>query len=680
MRRKVLLVRPSYDPRIVNLEDITGRLPFLRKKAFMVPLDLATVAAVTPADVELDMWDERVQGRVGLDTDLGKQYDLIGVTGYAAHFRRVKELSEVFRRRGHMVIVGGPGVSAAPERYRPYFDVLFIGEAEHTWPQFLREWQAGVHRREYRQVTKVDMAHSPAPRWGNLTPHLSQYMVGGVQTTRGCPFDCEFCDVIYIFGRLQRHKPIDQVLAEISEQEKLGIPHIFLCDDNFYGSPKYYKDFLRELIALNRTFRSPLSFNTQIDIRVAKDDEMLALLADANFTSMLIGIESPNVDSLVETNARKNLKADLVEDVKRVQSYGIEVVGSMIVGFDHDDTTIFDRTFEFLQESAIPISNLNALRAMTGTKLWIRLLKEGRVVGMAVDASPEQVSDDDVPVTNIMPKRMTRTELLQGLGGLVTRVRDWGHFEARVRGMVSRVTRRPQVKRKVANVGWRQKLGIVNFLFFSSDRAARTTARRLMFYTWRRAPFMIPRVVKMIIQNHLWHSHLPFMQQAIAEQIQLEAVRPQWLRPVEPVFFVPDGFKKAYKGIFPDIHARVYRGLADKTRAHDTLVEVVYDFLTRWGSTFETFEDHHRTFLEEICDRSVSKANGETGAAPFAVAPQAGPGLPDIRENRLADEVLSSVEQELRRFKPTAAVPSDGAFAVHPAAGQLEPASGRAAT
>jgi hypothetical protein len=169
---------------------------------------------------------------------------------------------------------------------------------------------------------------------------------------------------------------------------------------------------------------------------------------------------------------------------------------------------------------------------------------------------------------------------------------------------------------------------------------------------------LIPRVVKMIIQNHLWHSHLPFMQRAIAEQIQLEAVRTQWLRPMQPVFFVPDTFKKPYKAVFPELYARVYRGLTDKSRAHDTLVEVVYDFLTRWGSTFEQFEDHHRAFLEEICDRSVAKENG-SGPAPLALVEQSGADaateLPDIRGNRLADEVLSSVEQELRRFRPAEA-------------------------
>jgi radical SAM superfamily enzyme YgiQ (UPF0313 family) len=659
MAKKILLVRPSYDPRIVNLEDITGKLPFLAKKAFMVPLDLATVAALTPDDIELDLWDERVHGRLDVGTDLKKDYDLVGVTGYAAHFRRVKELGHIFRERAIPVVVGGPGVCAAPERYRDHFDVLFIGEGELIWPQFIQEWKAGSARREYRQVTKVDMSGSPVPRWANMAGDLRHYMVGGVQTTRGCPFDCEFCDVIYIFGRLQRHKSIDQVLEEVSAQERLGIPHIFLCDDNFYGSPKYYKELLKELISLNQSFAYPLSFNTQIDIRVAKDDEMLGLLADANMTSMLVGIESPNVDSLVETNARKNLKADVVEDVKTIQSYGIEVVGSMIVGFDHDDTTIFQRTFEFLQATSIPISNLNALRAMTGTKLWIRLLKEGRVVGFAADGTPDGVSEDDVPVSNITPKLMTRTELLSGLRGLVEQVRDWRNFEARVKGMISHVTRQPRVNRRVGHVGWKQRLGILKFLLFSTDREARTVAWRLLFYTRRHAPFMIPRVVKMIIQNHLWRAHVPFMREAIAEQIRLDAMKELQLRPVRPGFFVPETFKRPYRAVFPELYGRVHRGLADKTRTHDTLVEVVYDFLTRWGPTFERLEDHHRAFFQEICDRSVAKENGSDPAVPTLPestgADEGRDDVADVRQNRLADEVLSSVEQELRGFRPATA-------------------------
>jgi len=660
MTKKILLVRPSYDPRIVNLEDITGQLPFLAKKAFMVPLDLGTVAALTPDDVELDLWDERVHGRLDATTDLKKDYDLVGVTGYSAHFGRVKDLGHIFRQRGIPVVVGGPGVSAAPELYRDHFDILFIGEAELMWPLFIEEWKANSYRREYRQVTKVDMALSPIPRWGNLASDLKHYVVGGVQTTRGCPFDCEFCDVIYIFGRVQRHKSIDQVLEEVSAQERMGIPHIFLCDDNFYGSPKYYKELLKELISLNRSFTYPLSFNTQIDIRVAKDDEMLALLADANLTTLLVGIESPNVESLVETNARKNLRADIIEDVKKIQSYGIEVVGSMIVGFDHDDTTIFQRTFEFLQETSIPIANLNVLRAMTGTKLWIRLMKEGRVLGFVAEGIPHGVPDEDVPLTNITPKLMTRTELLSGLRGLIEQVRDWRNFEARVKGMISRVTRRPRVKQRFGRVGWRQKLGILKFLLLSAPKNARTVSWRLLLFTGRRAPFMIPRVVKMIIQNHLWEAHLPFMRQAVAEQIRLDATPELQLRPVRPAFFVPEAFKKPYKAVFPELYGRVYQGLADQGRTHDTLVEVVYDFLTRWGPTFQQFEEHHRVFFHEICDRSVAKGNGNLQGMvpPVSVAQvdaiDAREDLPDIRQNRLADEVLSSVEQELRGFRPPA--------------------------
>ena len=648
--RKILLVRPELE---FHLEDVASELPFVDKRAFMVPLDLVTIAALTPNDVDVDLWDERAHGRVENSSVFKTDYDLVGITGYTSHIPRARELGRIFRERHIPVAVGGPGVSAAPERYRDHFDILFIGEAELTWPQFLKDWKAGSYIPEYRQVAKVDMAYSPVPRWDSVASDLKHYLVGGVQTTRGCPFDCTFCDVIYIFGRVQRHKPIDQVLKEVATLERLGMPHLFICDDNFYGDPKYYKALLNELIPLNRSFEIPLSFNTQIDMRVAKDDEMLELLADANFSSLFVGIESPNRDSLIEMDARKNLKADLVEDVKRIHSYGIEVSGAMIVGFDHDATSIFQQISDFLQEACIPISSINILRAMSGTKLWVRLLKEGRVVGSATENAAADIYDEDIPFTNITPRLMTREELLSGFGELVERTRDWHNFEARVKGMISRVKRQPRVRQTTGRFNWRQRLRGLMFLLFSMDREARGTALRLLVYTRRQAPFMIPRVVKMILQNYVWRVQ-PSWRNALDDQIRREASGEMQLRPLQPVFSVPERFKKPYKAIFPELYDRVYRGLSDKSRADETLVEVVYDFLTRWGPSFQQFQEYHRSFLHEICDRSIAKANGNVempipltleGTADEKV--DAGE-VPNFRRNRLADEVLRVAEQDLR--------------------------------
>src|SRR5712664_3521369 len=228
LMKKIFLVSPGAKAFLLPLQGALGR-----KTVYMTPLGLATVAALTPEDIEVDIWDEGVHGLITEATGLKKDYDLVGVTGYENHIERAKQVGRILRRRGLLVAVGGPGVSSSPELYRDDFDILFIGEAEHTWPRFIDEWKAGGHRSEYRQVGKVDMAHSPRPRWDKVD--IDRYYVGGVQTTRGCPFDCEFCDVIYIYGRQPRHKSVEQVMQEIRALERLGTESIFLCDDNFIG-------------------------------------------------------------------------------------------------------------------------------------------------------------------------------------------------------------------------------------------------------------------------------------------------------------------------------------------------------------------------------------------------------------------------------------------------------------
>jgi radical SAM superfamily enzyme YgiQ (UPF0313 family) len=225
--KRILLVTLDYDKTVtsnlVSLVSQIVKLPFLSVKAFMAPVGMATVAALTPDDIDVDMWDEAVHGLITEDTHFKEAYDLVAITGYTGHFDRMLQLGQFFRQRGIPVAVGGPGVSASPELYRNAFDILFIGEAEYIWPQFLSDWKAGRRRNEYRQVGAVDMAHSPPPRWDKVAADLKSYMVAGVQTTRGCPFDCEFCDVIYLYGRQQRHKSITQVLREISALERLGV-------------------------------------------------------------------------------------------------------------------------------------------------------------------------------------------------------------------------------------------------------------------------------------------------------------------------------------------------------------------------------------------------------------------------------------------------------------------------
>lgn len=646
--KRILLVNPAF------AEDATGFPAAVRRSAAarwspfqvsIMPLGLATVAALTPDSIQVEVWDESVEGPMSERDVSGKGYDLVGVTGYVNHAGRMHELGLMLRRCGLLTAVGGPGVSAEPELFREHFDVLFVGEAEHTWPRFLEEHAAGAARREYRQVGKVDMAHSPAPRWSSV--EAGSYLLGALQTTRGCPFDCEFCDVIYIYGRQARHKPVGRVLEEVRELERLGLERVLVCDDNFIGNRRYAKELLRELGRLNRTFRRPLAFITNVTMNVARDEEMLELLADANFCGLFIGVESPNVESLREMNKPQNYGVDMLDAVRKVHGYGMIIQSGMIVGFDHDDAAVFDQHFEFLQASGVPVPMVNLLKAPTGTKLWARLHKQGRVFRSDTLRRTSNVE----PLTNVLPARMSLDELLSGYIRLVERLRDWGNFERRIKTLLSQVRRRPRVRFRV---------GPANILLLLAMLAkmngdARRAALRLLLHTLRRAPFMAERVMAAVAYQYQEAQRVPHLRRFISEQLRQLAAGDLKLERERQALSVPEGFRKSYASVFPELYERVRRGLKDESRAEDALVEVTYDFLARWGPSFRQFEEHHRTFLYELCDRTVASENDAPRAgnkvrpaAPSDESRPGGSGHADARLRRLAEDVLRCVEQDLR--------------------------------
>lgn len=665
---KILLVNAVHDPKLSQYSGI-GKLSFFQTKGFLAPLSIATIAALTPDDIEVDMWDEPVHGYIDESTDFKNDYDLVAISSYIHRIPRAKEIAQVFRKRGIPVGIGGNGVSCAPEQCRDAFDILFIGEGEYIWPQFIADWKAGNYRNEYRQITKVDLADSPLPRWDGLD--MNEYLVGAVQTTRGCPYDCEFCDVIYLFGRSIRHKPIEQVLQEVTVIQRLGMRSIFLTDDNFNGDVRYAKDLLRELISLNRTFERPLAFLTQFTVNLARDEKLLELVADANFAQALMGIESPNKESLKETNKLHNLRGDLVEDCKKIMSYGIPIKAALIAGFDHDDVTIFDQEFEFLQETCIPIPTMHILEATVGTRLWARLYKEGRIVENIGGPSYRGRRFG----SNIIPKQMSRVETYTGYANLVKRVFDWNNFATRVKGMVSLVKRKPNIPNAPPNISetdldralfllkMAQRSGMMNSLtavqgrdakglelfrdfFLIEDETARNAIFDIIRHTVRNAPFMLDKVMKLIVlQYGEWVVLQPYLQ-LVYDQIEAEKSGEFVPKIAQGVILVPERFKKPYKEIFPEIHKRVYLGLKDKTCVGEALIEVFTDFIIRWGRTFEQFEEYHKIFLQEIADRTIAKENS---AYDDTVAPiQSSEEVPDVKKTRLADEILKHVEQKLR--------------------------------
>jgi len=636
--KRILLVNPlsvgfesSFYAQIVNIpgRGTMGTTP---------PLGLATIAALTPDDIEVDLWDEAVNGQIEASTEL-KHYDLVGLTAYSSHLSRANEIGRIFRQGGVLTAIGGGGVSAEPERCRDTFDILFLGEAELTWPRFLTEWKTGHYRKVYRQVTKPDLALSPPPRWDSF--NMNVYLFGVVQTTRGCPFDCEFCDVVQLFGRRSRHKPIDRVLEEVATLERLGMRRIIFCDDNFIGVPRFAKDLLRELVVLNRSFRHPVSFSTQLSINVAKDDEMLELFADADFSTLFIGIESPNKESLKEANKLQNYYTDLFADVRKIQSYGLGVRAAMIVGFDHDDTTIFDEHFRFLQEACIPNFSVTILRAPPGTRLWTRLCKEGRLVQYDED----RFSSVAQCVTNIIPKQMTRVELYAGYRSLIERLYDWSNFAARVKGMVSGIERQPHVPERRR---WTRQdmIALAGFALSASGKKARRAIFSILWHTLRHAAYMLQHVGVMIaVHCREVDRLLGPVWEAIQTQIELETSEDFQLKMVEDCIVFPEPFAKSYKEILPEIHQRVYWGLTDKARTNDVLIAVFTEFVAQRGRSFEQLEERHKTFLYGLCDRTLARENSECyGPA----VPLQGDEEPSLEGTDLAEGILQSVEQGLR--------------------------------
>ena len=493
------------------------------QKAYTVPLHLATVAALTPDEYEVMIWDEAVQGQISEGTEFGTDFDLVGVTAYSNHLSRAKKIARIFRARGVTVVIGGAGVTAEPETVRDDFDVLFLGEAELTWPQFLVDFKNGCYDRVYQPTSFPDLGTSPRPRWDSIAHLLSSgYKTGGVQVNRGCPYDCEFCHVWIKFGRKIRTKPIDQVMDEVAAFERLGMKRVIFCTDNFVGDPRYAKAVLRELILLNNSFEHPLRFITELTMNISRDEEMLQLLADANFAGLFIGIESPSVDSLKETRKRQNLHREnsMVDQCLKVQSYGMPIQGSMIVGFDHDTPDIFDQQFEFLQEACIAIPRLNILKAGKGTELYNRMFAEGRVMDVERSYAGMSVSfPDDSFSSNIIPKSMTRVEMYAGYLSLLERVWDWKNFEARMIGFIDNIKRMPERK---PDDRLTQAYNSVRASIHQFPRVDRDVVENIFAYTERHAAPLLWDVGALVMLQCWESSRLPVLREALENQVRVE--------------------------------------------------------------------------------------------------------------------------------------------------------------
>jgi radical SAM superfamily enzyme YgiQ (UPF0313 family) len=474
--RAVYLVQPRFPPTIWGMEYLLRMTPY---NAVFPPLGLLTLAALAPKDYRVTVCDENAGERVDYDTPA----QIVGITGYLLQKTDVLAHAKQFRRRGKTVVIGGPIANLLPEVVRPHCDVLFEGEAEYTWPRFLREYAAGKWADNYVETEKIHLPDSPPPR---LNLIRRRYAHGIVQCTRGCPFSCEFCDIIVVFGRKMRFKPVDQVLGEVEAWHRLGVPVVFFADDNFVGHRGYAKELLKALAQWNARQSRPLAFYTQASIDMVRDEELLRLMRDANFDEVFIGIETPRKASLAETHKTQNEKVDLVDAVHTVQSHNMFVMAGMIAGFDNDDTAIFDEQYEFCQKAQIPIIMNSTLNATPKTPLAQRLQAAGRM--LSDDWSQDDFTHQVKPgATNFTPLRMTMDELTQGQKKLIRRLYEPEAFEERLLGNLGRFH---DVKFRKQTVGRHEARAFLRLIsFFARQRGrARTILWRSLWSTLTRFP------------------------------------------------------------------------------------------------------------------------------------------------------------------------------------------------
>jgi radical SAM superfamily enzyme YgiQ (UPF0313 family) len=370
---KVLMVWPSFPPSFWGFEGVLEMIP---ERAMTPPLGLITVAALCPATWQIRLIDHAFEELRQEDLEWA---DLVMVS--AMHAQRADALTILDRARtlGRRTFVGGPWSSTDPEAAMRVADHVMVGEAEEAFPGIAAALENGTAQALYRIVDKPDMTHSPVPRFDLLK--RDKYTSMPIQFSRGCPFQCEFCDIITIYGRRPRAKTPKQVIRELDTLRELGWRNeVFIVDDNFIGNSAQALQLSRELIEWQKLHQQPFSFYTEASIDLASRPELMEAMVQANFMYVFIGIETPSAEALKESRKFQNLRKNNVDQVRIIQESGLWVLAGFIVGFDSDDETIFDRQFEFISRTAIAWAMAGILMAPPTTALFDRMKREGRLI------------------------------------------------------------------------------------------------------------------------------------------------------------------------------------------------------------------------------------------------------------------------------------------------------------
>jgi radical SAM superfamily enzyme YgiQ (UPF0313 family) len=420
---RLLLINPRFTESFWTFKWVLDQI-MPGKRAMNPPLGLATLAALCPPHWAVSIVDENVES-----VPLAPEADVVGVCGMAVQAARQAELLAYFRGRGYRTVAGGSYASLCPEKLESLADTVVAGEAEYVWPHFCRDLEAGEPKPLYVERGVVSLHDSPVPRFDLL--RIERYHSASMQFSRGCPYRCEFCDIIEMFGRQPRYKRPEQIGRELDVLRALGVRRVFFVDDNLIGNKAAAKALLRFLVDYQREHDWSFAFGTEASINLSQDSELLGLFRAAGFEWVFVGIESPDAESLRETQKVQNLREDVLDSVRRIYASGIDVLGGFIVGFDNDTLETFERQRRFVMASGIQAAMIGLLKALPRTQLWRRLEAEGRLI-------PEVDASDNCKLgTNFLPKRMAEAEMLAAYRDLYAQLLDDGAIAARIRAKLA---------------------------------------------------------------------------------------------------------------------------------------------------------------------------------------------------------------------------------------------------
>ena len=495
---KILLVYPQYPDTFWSFRHA---LRMIAKKASFPPLGLVTVAAMLPPQWEKKLVDITVTPLTDKDIIWA---DYVFLSAMVVQQRSAKEAIARCNRLGTKVVAGGPLFTTAHEEFSGV-DHFVLGEAEVTLPLFLEDLENGCAKHIYDSKERPDITRTPVPIWSLVK--MNKYSSMSLQYSRGCPYDCEFCDIIILNGHQPRTKTREQMLAELDALYAHGWRGgIFIVDDNFIGNKNKLKtEILPAIIEWNKGKKYPYVFETEVSINIADDEELMQLMVEAGFNTVFIGIETPCEESLTECNKYTNVNRDLVACVKKIQRHGLEVQGGFIVGFDNDPLSVFRSQINFIQNSGIVTAMVGLLNAPRGTRLYQRLkeenrLKEGFFTGNNTDYS-----------LNFIPKMKYET-LIDGYRSILDTIYSPKHFYERIRTFLKEYQppKRPQAS-LVSRVQKQHIRGFFSSMWYLGVRGKeRFYYWRLFFFTLFRCPRSLP--ISIILTVYGFHFRKVFEQ------------------------------------------------------------------------------------------------------------------------------------------------------------------------